>query len=94
MVLHRVGIIGGAFDPITSGHLTICLEAINSKQIDTVWDIPCGTRPDKPKLKTSAQVHDVRACGFNAATRRSGQGIRLRPFESELCLRTLVEAED
>ena len=55
MVLHRVGIFGGAFDPITSGHLTICLEAINSKQIDTVWVVPCGTRPDKPKLTTSAQ---------------------------------------
>lgn len=43
----RIGILGGGFNPITYGHLIAGAEAINSSQVDQVWFIPCGPRPDK-----------------------------------------------
>lgn len=49
----RVAIYGGAFDPITNSHLTCAAEIVHSGCADEVWIVPCGPRPDKPKLKTS-----------------------------------------
>ena len=49
-----VAILGGSFDPITDAHLKAACEIIHSKCADEVWIIPCGARPDKPSLKTSA----------------------------------------
>uniref|UniRef100_A0A7S2MJA2 Cytidyltransferase-like domain-containing protein n=1 Tax=Zooxanthella nutricula TaxID=1333877 RepID=A0A7S2MJA2_9DINO len=48
----RVAIYGGAFDPVTNSHLTCASEIVHSGQADEVWLVPCGKRPDKPKLKT------------------------------------------
>jgi len=50
----RVAIYGGAFDPITNAHLTCAAEIIHSGSADELWIVPCGPRPDKPNLKTSA----------------------------------------
>lgn len=49
----RVAVYGGAFDPITSSHLTCAAEIIHSGCADSVLIVPCGPRPDKPNLKTS-----------------------------------------
>jgi len=49
----RVAVYGGAFDPITNAHLTAASEIVHSGSADEVWMVPCGKRPDKPKLKTS-----------------------------------------
>jgi len=49
-----VAILGGSFDPITDAHLKAACEIIHSKCADEVWITPCGARPDKPSLKTSA----------------------------------------
>lgn len=46
----RVAILGGAFDPPTLNHLLGAAEVIHSQQADEVWLIPCGPRPDKPKM--------------------------------------------
>eukprot|EP00933_Yihiella_yeosuensis_P083035 TRINITY_DN97115_c0_g1_i1.p1 TRINITY_DN97115_c0_g1~~TRINITY_DN97115_c0_g1_i1.p1 ORF type:complete len:259 (-),score=48.72 TRINITY_DN97115_c0_g1_i1:362-1138(-) len=48
----RVAIYGGAFDPITNSHLTCAAEIVHSGCADECWLVPCGPRPDKPKLKT------------------------------------------
>ncbi|CAE7554370.1 nadD [Symbiodinium sp. CCMP2456] len=50
----RVAIYGGAFDPPTNSHLTCAAEIVHSGCADEVWLVPCGPRPDKPKLKTPA----------------------------------------
>jgi len=50
----RIAIYGGAFDPITNAHLTVCSEIVHSGEADEVWIVPCGSRPDKPNLKTPA----------------------------------------
>lgn len=49
-----VAIYGGAFDPITNAHLTAASEIVHSGCADECWIVPCGPRPDKPKLKTTA----------------------------------------
>ena len=49
----RVAIYGGSFNPITDAHLTMCAAIIHSQAADEVWILPCGSRPDKPSLKTS-----------------------------------------
>jgi nicotinate (nicotinamide) nucleotide adenylyltransferase len=50
----RVAILGGSFDPITDGHLKMAAEVIHMGVADEVWITPCGSRPDKPSLRTSA----------------------------------------
>eukprot|EP00755_Sulcionema_specki_P009681 Sspe_Gene.44375::Locus_21748_Transcript_2_2_Confidence_0.400_Length_1291::g.44375::m.44375/K00969/nadD; nicotinate-nucleotide adenylyltransferase len=50
----RVAVYGGAFDPVTNGHLSCAAEIVHSGLADEVLMVPCGPRPDKPKLKTSA----------------------------------------
>lgn len=52
--LKRVAIYGGAFDPPTNSHMTCASEIVHSGCADEVWLVPCGPRPDKPKLKTPA----------------------------------------
>jgi len=51
-IRQRVAVYGGAFDPITNSHLTCSAEILRSGCADRVWLVPCGPRPDKPKLKT------------------------------------------
>eukprot|EP00928_Gymnodinium_smaydae_P031884 TRINITY_DN23254_c0_g7_i1.p1 TRINITY_DN23254_c0_g7~~TRINITY_DN23254_c0_g7_i1.p1 ORF type:complete len:563 (-),score=116.91 TRINITY_DN23254_c0_g7_i1:141-1829(-) len=46
----RVAILGGALDPPTLNHLLGAAEVIHSGMADEVWLMPCGPRPDKPKL--------------------------------------------
>mmetsp|Transcript_48751 Transcript_48751/g.98262 ORF Transcript_48751/g.98262 Transcript_48751/m.98262 type:complete len:246 (+) Transcript_48751:65-802(+) len=48
----RVAIYGGAFDPPTNAHMTSAAEIVHSACAEEVWLVPCGPRPDKPKLKT------------------------------------------
>ena len=50
----RVAVYGGSFDPITNAHLTCVSEIVHSGKVDEVWIVPCGPRPDKPSLRTSA----------------------------------------
>ena len=50
----RVAVYGGAFDPVTNGHLSCAAEIVHSGLADEVLMVPCGPRPDKPKMKTKA----------------------------------------
>eukprot|EP01060_Flectonema_neradi_P015953 TRINITY_DN2258_c0_g1_i1.p1 TRINITY_DN2258_c0_g1~~TRINITY_DN2258_c0_g1_i1.p1 ORF type:complete len:249 (+),score=44.13 TRINITY_DN2258_c0_g1_i1:185-931(+) len=58
----KVAVYGGAFDPITAAHLQCAAQIIHSKVADEVMLVPCGARPDKPKLKTSALDRYVMCC--------------------------------
>ena len=48
----RIAVLGGSFDPITDGHLKCACEIVHARKAQEVWIVPCGTRPDKPSLKT------------------------------------------
>ncbi|KAJ9454163.1 putative nicotinate-nucleotide adenylyltransferase [Diplonema papillatum] len=50
----RIAVYGGAYDPPTTAHLQCAAQIIHSKQADEVLIVPCGPRPDKPGLRTSA----------------------------------------
>ena len=50
----RLAVYGGAYDPITTAHLQCAAQIIHSDQADEVLVVPCGPRPDKPGLTTSA----------------------------------------
>jgi nicotinate-nucleotide adenylyltransferase len=49
----RIGIYGGAFDPIHNGHLATIAQLLASGQVDQVVVVPSGDRPDK-KVTVSA----------------------------------------
>ena len=50
----RVAVLGGAFNPITIGHVQLATEIVHSGLVDEAWLCPCGPRPDKPDMKTTA----------------------------------------
>ncbi|HIE11774.1 MAG TPA: nicotinate (nicotinamide) nucleotide adenylyltransferase [Kiritimatiellae bacterium] len=45
----RMGILGGAFNPIHLGHLILALDAAEKGGLDRVLLTPCATPPHKPK---------------------------------------------
>lgn len=57
----RVAILGGSFDPITTGHLKVACEIVHTGMAAEVWIVPCGVRPDKPSLKTP-YMHRLLMC--------------------------------
>ncbi len=53
----KIGILGGSFDPIHNGHLSIAQSAYKDFSLDEVWLIPAGHSPNKDEDKmTSAAV--------------------------------------
>jgi len=43
-----IGLIGGTFNPVHEGHLSIAREAIRLFDLAAVWFIPCSIPPHKP----------------------------------------------
>ncbi len=43
-----VGLLGGTFNPVHEGHLSIAREAIRLFDLAAVWFIPCSIPPHKP----------------------------------------------
>ena len=52
---HRIGLMGGSFDPIHLGHIAIAEEARNALDLQSVLFIPSGRPPHKAHLGASAQ---------------------------------------
>ncbi len=46
----RVGILGGAFDPITLGHLDVCEFVLRHTKMDRIWITPCFDHPFSKKM--------------------------------------------
>lgn len=45
---HRVGVLGGYFDPFHMGHLRMALSALDGGYVDQVLVLPAGGGPDRP----------------------------------------------
>ena len=43
-----VGLLGGTFNPVHDGHLSIAREALRLFDLSAVWFIPCSIPPHKP----------------------------------------------
>ncbi|MCD8122293.1 MAG: nicotinate-nucleotide adenylyltransferase [Clostridiales bacterium] len=43
----RIGIMGGTFDPIHVGHLSVAEQARSEYELDEIWFMPSGTPPHK-----------------------------------------------
>jgi nicotinate-nucleotide adenylyltransferase len=54
MVLMRIGIYGGSFDPVHFGHLLLAESAREQLQLDTVVFMPAGIAPHKQQDKTTS----------------------------------------
>ena len=57
----QIAVLGGSFDPITTGHLKVACEIVHTGVASEVWIVPCGVRPDKPSLKTP-YMHRLLLC--------------------------------
>ncbi len=44
----RIGLLGGTFNPIHSGHLHIAAKVQQQCQLDQIWFVPAGQPPHKP----------------------------------------------
>ena len=53
----RIGILGGTFDPIHSGHLAVARAARRRFRLDLVYFIPCGQPPHKQSRGLSPFLH-------------------------------------
>jgi nicotinate-nucleotide adenylyltransferase len=56
----RIGLLGGTFDPIHYGHLTIAQLALESCRLDQLIFIPAGEPPHKNKTSITVASHRLR----------------------------------
>lgn len=78
---HRIGILGGTFDPIHSGHIRMGLLALESGRLDQLLVIPAGNPPakcctapaeDRWKMVVAACSCDKRLVPFRLEIDRDG----------------------
>lgn len=96
MVLTRVGILGGTFDPVHRGHLEIARVAMDEADLERVIFIPAG----QPRLKSgdpSASPEErleMLRLAVNGAPRFDVSDIELRRTGPTLTVETLRELRD
>jgi len=78
----RIAVLGGSFDPITDGHLKCACEIVHARKAQEVWIVPCGTRPDKPSLKTP-YMHRLIMCHL-AVNTTFGSSFPIRVCDIEM----------
>lgn len=61
----RVGLFGGSFNPVHTGHLVVAQDAAEAFDLDRVVFVPCGNPPHKPSGELAAGEH--RAAMIEAA---------------------------
>ena len=54
MIMKKVGIMGGSFDPIHLGHLVVANEVLNTHNLDEIIFVPTGDPPHKNGLKADS----------------------------------------
>ena len=52
-----VGVLGGSFDPVHRGHLTLAWHALRTLALDRVLLLPCADPPHKPGRALAARHH-------------------------------------
>ena len=52
-----IGLLGGTFNPVHEGHLSIAREALRLFDLGAVWFIPCAIPPHKPATTLAAHAH-------------------------------------
>jgi nicotinate-nucleotide adenylyltransferase len=57
VVIKKIGLFGGTFNPIHLGHLTVAQEVKEGFDLDKIWFIPAATPPHK-KMKQVAESLD------------------------------------
>ena len=65
--MHKVGILGGSFDPIHNGHLHMAKAAYEQYHLDEVWLIPNGNAPHKDSDKMASAQDRLAMCQLVAA---------------------------
>ena len=53
----KIGLFGGAFNPIHNGHLTLIKEAKKEFNLEHIILIPCGVSPYEGKPITTNYIH-------------------------------------
>lgn len=56
----RIGLYGGTFDPIHTGHLIVIENAINYMNLDKVIILPSSNPPHKKHKKRQPQILELR----------------------------------
>jgi len=80
----KIAIFGGAFDPITNGHIAVCNYLIEKKIVDEVWVTPCYMSYYDKKMTP----HDNRLEMCNMAVKNNNNSnIHVSDFEivNKLC---------
>ena len=55
----RLGIYGGTFDPVHTGHLLLARDALEQARLDAVLFVPCGQSPFKAHKPRATDVQRV-----------------------------------
>lgn len=56
----RIGIFGGTFNPIHTGHLIVAQDALEALKLDRVLFVPCAEPPHKKLHKLASAEHRLR----------------------------------
>lgn len=56
----RVGVLGGAFNPMHVAHIYIAQQAMKAAKLDVVWFVPSGGHPQKPALLSAVRMDIIR----------------------------------
>lgn len=55
--IRRIGLLGGTFDPVHTGHLILAQAALEEAKLDSVWLIPAAQPPHKVGHAITAFAH-------------------------------------
>ncbi|MGX7091290.1 nicotinate-nucleotide adenylyltransferase [Hutsoniella sourekii] len=75
---HRIGILGGTFNPPHLGHLLIAEQVGCQLELDEVWFMPTAKPPHAPGKKTIASRHRLEMTQLAIA---SNDLFKLQPYE-------------
>jgi nicotinate-nucleotide adenylyltransferase len=58
--MKAVGVFGGSFDPIHSGHLITSYEVLEKRDLEKIIFVPCHISPHKTDQKTTEDFHRMK----------------------------------
>ncbi|AYV80987.1 MAG: hypothetical protein Harvfovirus12_23 [Harvfovirus sp.] len=74
----KIGIFGGAFDPITNGHIAVCNYLLEKKIVDKVYLFPCNKSYYEKKMAPG--VDRIKMCEF-AVKENKNSGVEVCDYE-------------